>query len=63
MTGVDMPFSGGSLGHLIEDQHNYIVRLPDIVLSSGLYQVQMVTTLCQAGISPGMFEVPLLQVI
>ncbi|EKU97510.1 hypothetical protein Lepto7375DRAFT_6706 [Leptolyngbya sp. PCC 7375] len=63
MTGMDSPLREGPLGHLVENQRRYTVRLPEVTLSPGSYRLQMATTLQHSPIAPAMFEVPILQVI
>ena len=63
MTGMDIPLREGPLGHLVENQRSYTVRLLEVTLSPGSYRLQMATTLQHSPIAPAMFEVPILQVI
>lgn len=62
-TRDNIPFRLRQAEHLVAGQRSYMVRLPEVVLSPGPYEMDIVTTLQNSEIHPAMLHVPVLQVI
>lgn len=63
VTGANIPIGSNQSSHLIEDQRSYTIRLPEVQLAPGPYQLQIVATLHHASVPPALFEIPILQVV
>jgi hypothetical protein len=64
-------YATGAITHLgtattdimIQGEASYTARLPEAVLTAGMYRLQVIATLQSAFATPGYFEIPVLQVV